>query len=766
MSLKILDINENNIDIDILIKLENEGLNYFTSKFNQIIKLDVNDLNYIYYKKYLNMFLIDNVFDNSGINYETLLKSILLDNLLVKLIEFINSEDRIVFCDKIIENLFNCGQIDSNNIYKLLINNKLYMKSICEGNYWMSDKNFISNLLEINTNGVLDNNTIFNLIFPILKSKITREYLINWFCDIYNKNIERKNLSHQEFHTEKEDNYMILIMYSCLESWIKGIDFDKLSKLKIEYIMGNSSKIKWVDKVKKDDNSYTYLNKSFFICHKLVEISVINLYEELNLIGKDISYIKSKLEEEKSKIDKNIYIIKAYSDRIQSLDNRKIVVDTILKKNSVLINKLKIFYQNTLYWIFTNIKIFTIETLVITDSILNNFHIFIKKNLDCIDNFDANFYQLVLIVLDENNITNNPNVKMIFLKLLIESIQKRSELSMIFISNNTSNLINVLIKFYVYLEDAFSDNVFEKITAQLYICEIFNNLESNQNIYYDFKYINDTKMFKRFINIFIGNLSNMGEEIFKALRELSKKQTENILETELDNIYGNKVRHYNYQLLNYLNVFKILTKTNTNYFVETGIRDKCAFIINFLLYELVGSKKNELVIKDKDKYSFKPILFLESLYKSILNLSELLEFKKAIASEARYYSYLHIKKLISILEKYDKITSFDINLLQLLDYEIIKLNQVYLEEEEIEIPDEFCDPIMQTMIEVPVYLPNTDTIMDKEIITRHLLTDEHNPFNREKLTLDMLEEYNMRTEIKIKLDEFIKTRDSWKMKIK
>ena len=79
-----------------------------------------------------------------------------------------------------------------------------------------------------------------------------------------------------------------------------------------------------------------------------------------------------------------------------------------------------------------------------------------------------------------------------------------------------------------------------------------------------------------------------------------------------------------------------------------------------------------------------------------------------------------------------------------------------------EVPEEFCDPLMCTLIENPVELPEGKIIMDKDIISRHLLSNETDPFNRSVLTIKMLEDHNNRPEVKVKLESFIKKRDEWK----
>ena len=62
------------------------------------------------------------------------------------------------------------------------------------------------------------------------------------------------------------------------------------------------------------------------------------------------------------------------------------------------------------------------------------------------------------------------------------------------------------------------------------------------------------------------------------------------------------------------------------------------------------------------------------------------------------------------------------------------------EEEETDlgdIPDEFLDPIYCTLMRDPVKLPSGHSC-DRSIITRHLLSDETDPFSRQPLTADQL----------------------------
>lgn len=68
---------------------------------------------------------------------------------------------------------------------------------------------------------------------------------------------------------------------------------------------------------------------------------------------------------------------------------------------------------------------------------------------------------------------------------------------------------------------------------------------------------------------------------------------------------------------------------------------------------------------------------------------------------------------------------------------ISTVNNQQIEDDYADAPDEFRDPLMDTLMIDPVLLPS-GKIMDRSIITRHLLNSNTDPFNRQQLTEDML----------------------------
>lgn len=52
-------------------------------------------------------------------------------------------------------------------------------------------------------------------------------------------------------------------------------------------------------------------------------------------------------------------------------------------------------------------------------------------------------------------------------------------------------------------------------------------------------------------------------------------------------------------------------------------------------------------------------------------------------------------------------------------------------------PEQYKDPLMDTIMEDPVILPS-GKVMDRTVIVRHLLNAPTDPFNRQPLSEDML----------------------------
>jgi hypothetical protein len=82
--------------------------------------------------------------------------------------------------------------------------------------------------------------------------------------------------------------------------------------------------------------------------------------------------------------------------------------------------------------------------------------------------------------------------------------------------------------------------------------------------------------------------------------------------------------------------------------------------------------------------------------------------------------------------------------------------QFHMEELAMEdVPEEYLDPLMNDIMNDPVMLPTSGNIMDRDVIMRHLLGEQNDPFNREPLSADMLIPQD---ELRQKIEKWKKTK--------
>jgi len=68
-------------------------------------------------------------------------------------------------------------------------------------------------------------------------------------------------------------------------------------------------------------------------------------------------------------------------------------------------------------------------------------------------------------------------------------------------------------------------------------------------------------------------------------------------------------------------------------------------------------------------------------------------------------------------------------------------------------PEDFLDPLMDTLMKDPVFLPTSGITCDRETILQHLLNDKFDPWTKRPLTVEMLEPA---TELKQKISDWLK----------
>lgn len=190
-----------------------------------------------------------------------------------------------------------------------------------------------------------------------------------------------------------------------------------------------------------------------------------------------------------------------------------------------------------------------------------------------------------------------------------------------------------------------------------------------------------------------------------------------------------------------LTLFEIYTKDIPSAFVTPEIVDRLASMLDHNLESLVGPKCGELKVKDPQKYSFNPKALLKSLTTVYINLADEQDFVSAVARDARSFRKELFERAVHILARKTGLVSDEFCHKLLAFAETAQTQKIAEEEEDLgygDVPEEFLDPLMYTIMKDPVMLPTSKVNIDRSTIKAHLLSDSTDPFNRMPLKLEQV----------------------------
>ncbi|XP_061832813.1 ubiquitin conjugation factor E4 B isoform X2 [Nerophis lumbriciformis] len=316
-------------------------------------------------------------------------------------------------------------------------------------------------------------------------------------------------------------------------------------------------------------------------------------------------------------------------------------------------------------------------------------------------------------------------------------------------------LVPALMKFYTDVEHTGATSEFyDKFTIRYHISTIFKSLWQNIAHHGTFmEEFNAGKQFVRYINMLINDTTFLLDESLESLKRIHEIQEEMKNKDQWDQLPREQQQSRQSQLTqdervsrSYLalatetvEMFHILTKQVQKPFLRPELGPRLAAMLNFNLQQLCGPKCRDLKVENPEKYGFEPKKLLDQLTDIYLQL-DCARFAKAIADDQRSYSRELFEEVISKMRKAGIKSSIAIEKFKLLSEKVeeIVAKNSQSEMDYSDAPDEFKDPLMDTLMTDPVILPSGN-IMDRSIILRHLLNSPTDPFNRQPLTESMLE---------------------------
>ncbi|KAL1854284.1 Ubiquitin conjugation factor E4 [Paecilomyces lecythidis] len=329
-------------------------------------------------------------------------------------------------------------------------------------------------------------------------------------------------------------------------------------------------------------------------------------------------------------------------------------------------------------------------------------------------------------------------------------------------------LLHALMRFYIEAEfTGTHTQFFDKFNIRY---EIFQIIECIwPNTLYRTKLKNQAQQnldfFVRFVNLLLNDVTFVLDESFGAFMTIHDTQvllnqsgstmdpTQRQQKEEQLAAAQRNAKSY-MQLTNMtVAMLKLFTDALADSFTMPEIVQRLADMLDYNLDAMVGPKSSNLRVDNLQEYGFSPRTLLSELVDVYLNLMNKENFIYAVARDGRSYKPGNFEKAAEILRKWSLKSPEELKKWEILQKKVqaAKKEDEQAEEDLGEIPDEFLDPLIYTLMEDPVILPGSKVSIDRATIRSHLLSDPHDPFNRMPLKI---EDVTPDTELKAKIEAF------------
>jgi len=256
--------------------------------------------------------------------------------------------------------------------------------------------------------------------------------------------------------------------------------------------------------------------------------------------------------------------------------------------------------------------------------------------------------------------------------------------------------------------------------------------------------------FVQFVNLLLNDVTFVLDESFSSFTQIhdlsillrSQDLEATARQEQEDKLSAAKDKAKNYMMLTNETVamLKLFTEALGDSFTKKEVVVRLAHMLDYNLEALVGPQKSKLKVENMEEYGWNPRQMLADIADVYLNLKDKRSFIDSVATDERSYRPAYFDTAMNILKRYTLKSPEQLNDWQELS-ESIKAAKEEAEAEEADlgdIPDEYLDPLLATLMEDPVILPISRQTLDRNTVRSHLLSDPHDPFNRAPLTIDQV----------------------------
>uniref|UniRef100_A0A7N1A9U6 RING-type E3 ubiquitin transferase n=2 Tax=Kalanchoe fedtschenkoi TaxID=63787 RepID=A0A7N1A9U6_KALFE len=553
----------------------------------------------------------------------------------------------------------------------------------------------------------------------------------------------------------------------------------------------------------RENAKYTFICECFFMTARVLNLGLLKALSDFKHLVQDISRSESTLAklkamQEQAPAPQFALEIARLEKEIELYSQDKLCYEAQILRDTPILQSAFTFYRLVLVWMVSLVGGFKMplpdtcpmkfacmpEHFVDDAMELLIFASRIPKFLDGV--FLEDYMNFIIMFMASPDYIRNPYLRAKMVEVLncwMTSRSGSSATSTLFEGHQLSlqYLVRNLLKLYVDIEFTGSHTQFyDKFNIRHNIAELLEYLwqvPGHRNAWIQIAKDEEKGVYLNFLNFLINDSIYLLDESLNKILELKELEAEMSNTTEWERRPAQERQERTRLFHSQENIIRIdlklanedvsmmafSTEHITAPFLLPEMVERVANMLNYFLLQLVGPQRKSLSLKDPEKYEFRPKDLLKQIVHIYVHLAKGDKddiFPSAISKDGRSYNEQLFSAAADVLRRIGEDPRIIQDFVELGRKAKIAASEAMDTEEALgEIPDEFLDPIQYTLMKDPVILPSSRIIVDRHVITRHLLSDSTDPFNRSHLTSDMLIPDN---ELRARIEEFVKSHGSRK----
>ncbi|TVY30586.1 Ubiquitin conjugation factor E4 [Lachnellula hyalina] len=609
---------------------------------------------------------------------------------------------------------------------------------------------------------------------------------LDWFAYIVNTNHKRRALQPDAKNLSSDGFLMnVTVVLDGLCEPFMDSTFSKVSKIDVDYLRRNPRvDISEETKLNADQNASdeyystpvegtsNFISEIFFLTLAAHHYGSEATNSMLKNLDKEIKYLAGKLEEmeaERPKIQAsmnqhNLSVLETNLQRYTLVLERH--MQTKFAIEGVLLDKQM---QTKSVTFMRYVTVWLLRTATQSDYTPDKTIDFIPDVL--FSAISDETIALCITFLTNSNYIKNPYLKAKLVTLLYHGTwpvyhRTKGVLGDALIGSKFANdhLLHALMKFYIEVESTgVHTQFYDKFNIRYEIFQVIKCIWSNdiykQRLAQESK--TNTDFFLRFVNLLLNDATYVLDEAltkFPKIHELEEELKTTKLTPEEREAKSEELKTASSQATSYMqltnetiSMMKLFTKNLSASFTMPEIVDRVAAMVNYTLDTIVGPKSANLKVESmEEKYKFNPRHLLSEFVEIYLNLGVSDRFIEAVARDGRSYKPANFANASRIMERYHLCPALELVRWNKLKARFAKAKELEDQDESDlgELPEEFEDPLLATLMMDPVTLPMSKMVVDRSTIRSHLLSDPHDPFNRSPLKIeDVIENPELKEKI-------------------